>query len=286
MIGAGDGDAGGCSRPPRRSAACLAEAGAVVVCGGRGGVMEAASRGAAEAGGVVIGVLPTIRPGRRERARHPRRRHRGRPRAQPRGRRLRRGRDRGRRRTGGRSRRSPSRASSASPWWRSQSWALRTAPATTSGSSRSRAPPTAVETALAAVGDAVSRVDTVRAFYEAINGGDVDGAVALLRRGRALARPPDVPITGTLEGSRGRAQDVAPPSRARWSASRSSRIAMEPDGERGARPGHVPRRAARWRPRLRVQRRPGLHRRATAASARVQEFRTRGRGRGRRCPIS
>jgi len=36
----------------------LAEAGAVVVCGGRGGVMEAASRGAAEAGGTVIGVLP------------------------------------------------------------------------------------------------------------------------------------------------------------------------------------------------------------------------------------
>lgn len=36
----------------------LAQAGAVVVCGGRGGVMEAASRGAAEAGGTVIGMLP------------------------------------------------------------------------------------------------------------------------------------------------------------------------------------------------------------------------------------
>ncbi len=35
----------------------LAEAGATVVCGGRGGVMEAASRGAAEAGGEVIGVV-------------------------------------------------------------------------------------------------------------------------------------------------------------------------------------------------------------------------------------
>jgi uncharacterized protein (TIGR00725 family) len=36
----------------------LAEAGAVVVCGGLGGVMEAASRGAAEAGGTVLGIVP------------------------------------------------------------------------------------------------------------------------------------------------------------------------------------------------------------------------------------
>ncbi len=36
----------------------LAEAGATLVCGGRGGVMEAAARGAAAAGGTVIGVLP------------------------------------------------------------------------------------------------------------------------------------------------------------------------------------------------------------------------------------
>jgi uncharacterized protein (TIGR00725 family) len=40
----------------------IAEADAVLVCGGRGGVMEAASRGAAEAGGTVIGVLPTSSP--------------------------------------------------------------------------------------------------------------------------------------------------------------------------------------------------------------------------------
>jgi uncharacterized protein (TIGR00725 family) len=40
----------------------IAEAGAVLICGGRGGVMEAASRGAAEAGGTVIGVLPTLSP--------------------------------------------------------------------------------------------------------------------------------------------------------------------------------------------------------------------------------
>lgn len=37
----------------------LAEAGAVLVCGGLGGVMEAASRGAAQAGGTVIGIIPS-----------------------------------------------------------------------------------------------------------------------------------------------------------------------------------------------------------------------------------
>jgi uncharacterized protein (TIGR00725 family) len=36
----------------------IAEAGAVVVCGGMSGVMEAASRGAREAGGDVIGIVP------------------------------------------------------------------------------------------------------------------------------------------------------------------------------------------------------------------------------------
>jgi uncharacterized protein (TIGR00725 family) len=35
----------------------LAQAGAVVLCGGYGGVMEAASRGAAGAGGTVVGIL-------------------------------------------------------------------------------------------------------------------------------------------------------------------------------------------------------------------------------------
>lgn len=38
----------------------LAQQGAVVVCGGRGGVMAAASKGAAEAGGTVIGMLPGL----------------------------------------------------------------------------------------------------------------------------------------------------------------------------------------------------------------------------------
>jgi uncharacterized protein (TIGR00725 family) len=36
----------------------LAEMGAVVICGGMGGVMEAVSRGAKRCGGVVVGVLP------------------------------------------------------------------------------------------------------------------------------------------------------------------------------------------------------------------------------------
>jgi uncharacterized protein (TIGR00725 family) len=38
----------------------LAEAGAVLICGGRGGVMEAACRGAKHAGGLTIGILPGV----------------------------------------------------------------------------------------------------------------------------------------------------------------------------------------------------------------------------------
>jgi uncharacterized protein (TIGR00725 family) len=37
----------------------VAERGAVLVCGGLGGVMEAAAKGASEAGGTVIGILPS-----------------------------------------------------------------------------------------------------------------------------------------------------------------------------------------------------------------------------------
>jgi len=36
----------------------IAEKGGILVCGGRGGVMEAACRGAKGAGGVTIGILP------------------------------------------------------------------------------------------------------------------------------------------------------------------------------------------------------------------------------------
>jgi uncharacterized protein (TIGR00725 family) len=37
----------------------IADAGAVLVCGGRTGVMEAAARGASQAGGTVLGILPS-----------------------------------------------------------------------------------------------------------------------------------------------------------------------------------------------------------------------------------
>ncbi len=36
----------------------IAERGAILVCGGRGGVMEAACRGAKSAGGTTVGILP------------------------------------------------------------------------------------------------------------------------------------------------------------------------------------------------------------------------------------
>jgi uncharacterized protein (TIGR00725 family) len=36
----------------------IAEMGAILVCGGLGGVMEAVSRGAKKAGGITIGILP------------------------------------------------------------------------------------------------------------------------------------------------------------------------------------------------------------------------------------
>jgi uncharacterized protein (TIGR00725 family) len=42
----------------RAVGAGLAREGAIVVTGGRGGVMAAASRGAAEAGGAAVGILP------------------------------------------------------------------------------------------------------------------------------------------------------------------------------------------------------------------------------------
>ena len=51
-----------CSAATRRLARALgreiARAGAVLVCGGLGGVMEAVARGAAEEGGTVVGLLP------------------------------------------------------------------------------------------------------------------------------------------------------------------------------------------------------------------------------------
>jgi uncharacterized protein (TIGR00725 family) len=40
----------------------LAEGGAILLCGGRGGVMEAACRGAQAAGGLTVGILPGTEP--------------------------------------------------------------------------------------------------------------------------------------------------------------------------------------------------------------------------------
>ena len=57
VVGAGDAGAKALERA-RRLGARLAEAGAVVICGGLGGVMEAAARGCAEAGGTAVGILP------------------------------------------------------------------------------------------------------------------------------------------------------------------------------------------------------------------------------------
>ncbi|WP_123621397.1 TIGR00725 family protein [Halorubrum sp. CSM-61] len=58
---------GGSSVPPETAAIAeklgeqLANRGHAVVCGGLGGVMEAVCRGAADAGGEAIGILPTDR---------------------------------------------------------------------------------------------------------------------------------------------------------------------------------------------------------------------------------
>ncbi len=47
----------------RRVGRLLAEAGAVLLCGGLGGVMEAACRGAHESGGFTVGILPGVEAG-------------------------------------------------------------------------------------------------------------------------------------------------------------------------------------------------------------------------------
>ena len=62
VIGAGE-----CSREVAEMAEevghRLAEKGAILICGGLGGVMEAACRGAKSAGGTTVGVLPGTNPG-------------------------------------------------------------------------------------------------------------------------------------------------------------------------------------------------------------------------------
>lgn len=57
IVGPGDGGAQPCAAA-YQIAHCLAGAGITLLCGGRGGVMEAASRAAQDAGGLMIGFLP------------------------------------------------------------------------------------------------------------------------------------------------------------------------------------------------------------------------------------
>lgn len=59
VIGAGECDAD-LERVAEETGRRIAEAGAVLVCGGLGGVMEAVCRGAKVAGGLTVGILPGI----------------------------------------------------------------------------------------------------------------------------------------------------------------------------------------------------------------------------------
>lgn len=58
VIGPGEGGAARQLEAAEQVGRLLAEAGAVVVCGGLGGAMEAACRGARSADGMTIGILP------------------------------------------------------------------------------------------------------------------------------------------------------------------------------------------------------------------------------------
>ena len=57
VIGPGDGGPDECLAA-YQVADALARAGMSIVCGGRGGVMQAASKGAHDAGGIAVGILP------------------------------------------------------------------------------------------------------------------------------------------------------------------------------------------------------------------------------------
>ncbi|MBV8053697.1 MAG: TIGR00725 family protein [Deltaproteobacteria bacterium] len=57
IIGAGDASAAVCDLAYAAGLA-VARRGAVLICGGRGGVMAAAARGVQSAGGLTIGILP------------------------------------------------------------------------------------------------------------------------------------------------------------------------------------------------------------------------------------
>jgi uncharacterized protein (TIGR00725 family) len=58
VCGAGEGAAEGDLAAAEEAGAAIAGAGAILVCGGLGGVMEAACRGARSRGGLTVGLLP------------------------------------------------------------------------------------------------------------------------------------------------------------------------------------------------------------------------------------
>ena len=62
VCGAGEAE-GGLESLAHGLGVAVAAAGAVLICGGLGGVMAAAARGASEAGGLTLGVLPGTDPG-------------------------------------------------------------------------------------------------------------------------------------------------------------------------------------------------------------------------------
>jgi len=57
IMGGGASDAG-MEELAEATGRLVAERGGILICGGKGGAMEAASRGAAGVGGMVIGILP------------------------------------------------------------------------------------------------------------------------------------------------------------------------------------------------------------------------------------
>ncbi|TVP69008.1 MAG: TIGR00725 family protein [Nitriliruptor sp.] len=59
VIGPGEGATGQDCADAHRAGTLLAEVGIVVITGGLGGVMAAAARGARDAGGVSVGLLPS-----------------------------------------------------------------------------------------------------------------------------------------------------------------------------------------------------------------------------------
>ena len=48
------------ARLAERVGRCVAQRGGILLCGGLGGIMEAAARGAREAGGLTVGILPGV----------------------------------------------------------------------------------------------------------------------------------------------------------------------------------------------------------------------------------